>query len=204
MKNKRNMLFLIIALGVLLIFVFIMAALEKSDKNEDESNAPSVSEYSQSEEVKDDSQPSESTDKSNTVIETPSSQTLVDNTEDLILTVDNNEDLAAVLSTKNELDPIIKDFAEEYSLRTIEFDGYISNVTQYEDYKTRLNVLVYAGDYRTDNLYGPNIQLKNVGTTDYNWVETSVNKNVHIVAKIMEYQETSGLLILTPESIDLR
>lgn len=121
-----------------------------------------------------------------------------------ILTIESNEELAAVLSTKDEFDSIIKDFAEKYSLYTIEFDGYISNVTQYEDEKTRLNVLVYAGDYRTDNFYGPNIQLENIGTNDYNWTKDSESKNVHIVAKVMEYREASGLLILSPESIELR
>ena len=204
MKNKRNMLFLIIALGVLLVFVFIMAALEKSDKNEGEVKMPSVSDYHESEEVEE-FQPVESIDKTDTNNETSSpTQPSVDNAEDTILTAENNEDLAAVLSTRDEFDTIIKDFSEKYSLRTIEFDGYISNVTQYEDEKTRLNVLVYVGDYRTDNFYGPNIQLENIGTLDYDWTKNSVYQNVHIVAKVMEYREVSGLLILSPESIELR
>lgn len=89
-------------------------------------------------------------------------------------------------------------------MRSIEFDGYIAYVSNYEDLKMRLNVLVYVGDYRTEDFYGPNIQSENIGTIDYNWLKSSINQNVHIVAEIIEYREVSGLLILKTESVKIR
>lgn len=120
------------------------------------------------------------------------------------LTPDNNEELAMVLSVTDEFDPIIKAFAEKYSMSVIEFDGYIADVTNYKDYNTRFNLLIYAGDYRTENFYGPNMQIENVGTTDFENIESSVNQNVHIVAKVCEYKESQGLLILNLISIEKR
>lgn len=132
------------------------------------------------------------------------SETTSNEADSTIITEKNNPEFAAVLMTQNELDPVVKEFADKYSLRTIEFDGYISDVTQFKDYETRLNVLVFVGDYRTENLYGPNIQLENIGTVEYDWVKDAINQNVHVTAKVMEYRESSGLLILNPISIEKR
>ena len=160
-----------------------------------------------------DSKPEESVQSSESVIESPGDNSnesgiIYIDPEDpkynTILTADNNEDLSAVLLTKDTSDPIIKDFADKYSLYTIEFDGYIAYVSQYEDSKTRLDVLIYVGDYRTKNLCGPSIQLENIGTIDYNWMKTSINQNVHVVAEVIEYREASGLLILKPISVEER
>jgi len=139
-----------------------------------------------------------------TSVKTDSSQKTSKKQNNKTLTIKNNEELSAVLLTKNEFDPIIKKFAEKYSMRTIEFDGYISNVTPYKDYDTRFDVLMYVGDYRTENFYGPNIKMENVGITEYPDVQESTNQNVHIVAEVWDYDENQGLLMLTPIAIKTR
>lgn len=127
----------------------------------------------------------------------------VNNSEE-VLTSENNEDFASVLSTKNEVDPICKDFAEKYRGKTIEFDGHISDVAPYKDYDTRFNVLIYVGDYRTDNFYGPRIKMENVGVTHYPEIERRVNQNVRVTGKVIEYDEDTGLLWLSVVSIEER
>lgn len=120
------------------------------------------------------------------------------------ITLENNEEFAVVLSTKDEVSSVYKDFAEKYKGKTIEFDGHISDVAPYKDYDTRFNVLVYVGDYRTDNFYGPRIKMENVGVTHYPEIERRVNQNVRIAGKILEYDEDTGLLWLSVVSIKER
>lgn len=130
-------------------------------------------------------------------------------TEEL-LTVDNCKDLAGILSTKGEFDPIIKEFAQKYAGRTIEFDGNTAAVQQHGNYKTRFDYLIYNGDYSKTTVSGPHFQFRDVNYFDLhltgdNVPDTfAVGLNIHIIATVGEYNETSGLFQLKPVSIKMR
>lgn len=127
-----------------------------------------------------------------------------------ILTVDNCEELAAILSLKDEFDNSIKVFAEKYDGRTIEFDGNVAYVSPHENYNTRFDYLIYGGDYNENSISGPSFQFENVNYSDLhlkgdNVPDTfGIGINIHIVAKIEEYDEKSGLFKLTPVAITMR
>ena len=126
------------------------------------------------------------------------------------LTMDNCEDLAAILSTKNEFDPIIKEFAQKYAGRTIEFDGNTAAVNHHGDFDTRFDYLIYAGDFSVTTVSGPSFQLSDVNYSDLHLTGDNVpdtfgvGLNIHIVATVEEYSETSGLFKLKPVSIKIR
>ncbi len=127
-----------------------------------------------------------------------------------LLTVGNCKDLAEILSIKDAFDPLIKEFAQKYAGRTIEFDGNTAAVNQHGDYKTRFDYLIYTGDYSKTNVSGPSFQFRDVNYLDLHLTGDSVpdtlgvGLNIHIIATVGEYNETSGLFQLKPVSIKMR
>ena len=127
-----------------------------------------------------------------------------------ILTESNCKDLKQILNTKDEFDPCIKEFAQNYAGRTIEFDGNTADVQQHGDYKTRFDYLIYAGDYSKTDALGPSFQISDVNYSDLHLTGDNVpdtfseGLNIHIVAMVGEYNETSGLFQLKPVSIKMR
>lgn len=132
-----------------------------------------------------------------------------DNTEE-VLNVNNCEELAALLSLKDEFDPSIAEFASKYQGRTIEFDGNVAYVSPHEGYNTRFDYLIYAGDYSESEVSGPSFQFEDVNYYDLhlegdNVPDTfDVGLNIHVVAKIIEYDSESGLFKLEPVAITMR
>ncbi|WP_438349253.1 DUF4839 domain-containing protein [Paenibacillus sp. FA6] len=131
-------------------------------------------------------------------------------TEEEILTVDNNKELAEILSTKDESSTLFKEFAQKYAGRTIEFDGNTAYVSKHENYKTRFNYLIFAGDYSTTTFSGPEFQFRNVNYFDLHLTGDNipdpfgVGLNIRIIATVEEYDENPGLILLKPVSIKMR
>lgn len=127
-----------------------------------------------------------------------------------ILTVNSNEDLAALLAVKDTSDPIVGEFAKKYAGRTIEFDGNIVNMMQHEDYKTRYDILIFAGDYSETTFSGPNFKFEDVSVLELNLTGSEIPENIglgqnlHITAVVEEYNETSDLFFLKPISTEIR
>lgn len=127
-----------------------------------------------------------------------------------VLNVNNCEELAALLSLKDEFDPSIAEFASKYQGRTIEFDGNVAYVSPHEGYNTRFDYLIYAGDYSESEVSGPSFQFEDVNYYDLhlegdNVPDTfDVGLNIHVVAKIVEYDSESGLFKLEPVAITMR
>lgn len=119
------------------------------------------------------------------------------------LTVENCPELAAMLTNKAEIDESYSSFATRYRGRTIEFDGRIDACARHEDYHTRFDYLVSAGDYDPDHQIGPTFQFKNVSYDDLhtNLDRVSVGLNVHIVAVVKSFDRNSGLFYLDPVSV---
>ena len=127
-----------------------------------------------------------------------------------VLNVNNCEELAALLSLKDEFDPSIAEFASKYQGRTIEFDGNVAYVSSHEGYNTRFDYLIYAGDYSESEVSGPSFQFEDVNYYDLhlegdNVPDTfDVGLNIHVVAKIVEYDSETGLFKLDPVNITIR
>lgn len=127
-----------------------------------------------------------------------------------VLNVHNCEELTALLSLKDEFDPSIAEFALKYQRRTIEFDGNVAYVSPHEGYNTRFDYLIYAGDYSESEVSGPSFQFEDVNYYDLhlegdNVPDTfDVGLNIHVVAKIVEYDSESGLFKLEPVAITMR
>ncbi len=119
------------------------------------------------------------------------------------LTVENCPELSEMLGNKAEIDESYEAFADRYEGRIIEFDGRIDYCTNHEDYTTRFDYLVSAGDYNPDTQVGPVFKFENVSyyelNTDLDTV--SVGLNVHIVAEVDWFDRDTGLFFLTPVSV---
>ena len=128
-----------------------------------------------------------------------------------ILTVGNNEQLAAVLASKFPSVAEVGTFAAAYRGRTIEFDGNIAYMNNHGGYSTRYDLLINAGDYSTTDSTGPNFQFQDVNlTNDLHLTGPTVpgtigvGGNLHIVARVGDYNSTQELLFLEPVSLAQR
>lgn len=137
-------------------------------------------------------------------------KTVVDTAQMETLTIENCEDLATILQLKDEFDDRIKAFAADYAGQTIEFDGNIAAISPHERYKTRYDLLIYAGDYSETSISGPSFQFSDVGVFDLGLSDLDlpqfvrVGSNIHVVAVVKEYKKISGLFILDPVLITPR
>lgn len=140
-----------------------------------------------------------------------SSSSISEKAPEDFLTVENNEELAKILTVKDNLDSSIKSFAEKYVGRIIEFDANIADIAKHKDYKTRHDILLYAGDYSETESYGPSFKFEDVSIVlDLNLTGDNIPDNlvagqhVRVTVKIEEYRENSGLLIVKPITTRIR
>lgn len=129
--------------------------------------------------------------------------------EKTTLTVANNADLAALLENTDP-SAMGQEFVEKYEGRTIEFDGNIANMMNHGTYKTRFDILLYAGDF-SEAPRGPSFQFNDVNiVSDLNLTGPNVpdtigeGNNLHIVAKVAGYDTGGDLLLLDPISTEVR
>ena len=127
-----------------------------------------------------------------------------------ILTIENCPDLTTLLSLKDPFDPFVKEFASKYKGCIIEFDGNIAFMSNHDGYKTRYDILIYAGDYSETSASGPSFQFNDVNMFDLNLIGDNIpdyigtGNNLHIVAEVGKYNENSGLFELDPISTEVR
>lgn len=126
------------------------------------------------------------------------------------LTVENNADLAALLTLKDPFDPSVAAFAATYQGQIIEFDGCVVGVAPHGSYKTRFDYLLSAGDYDPDSALGPAFQLSDINYHDFHFPPENapsnvpVGTNLHIIAKVGEYDPVSGNFQLKPVATTVR
>ena len=123
------------------------------------------------------------------------------------ITANNNQEFAAVLSNNTDDDSSYISFSEKYNYQVIEFDGHIEYLGLAENYNTRWEVLIVSGDFTGwDSSYtGPvfktrDFNIQNVGFEGL--METEMN--VHVVARIEEYNQTQQLFYINPITITQR
>ncbi|MGY1827006.1 DUF4839 domain-containing protein [Blastococcus sp. SYSU DS0541] len=131
---------------------------------------------------------------------------------DETLTVENNADLAALLALTQPNAPAVSEFAAKYRGRTIEFDGNIAYLNPHGSYTTRYDLLILSGDYSSEAASpGPNFQFRDVNITNDlqltgpNVPDTiGVGNNLHIVARVGDYNSTQELFLLEPVRTEVR
>lgn len=130
---------------------------------------------------------------------------------DETLTVENTADLAALLALEQPGDAAVGEFAAEYRGRTIEFDGNIAYMNAHGSYKTRYDLLIYAGDHSPTASSGPNFQFRDVNIsydlhlTGPNVPDTlGTGDNLRIVARVGDYNGTQELFFLEPVRTEVR
>lgn len=175
----------------------------KENSSETEATGDSESKENLSEtETTDDSEPKESSSETET---TDDSESKENSSEEITenLTVDNCPELAEMLSNKAEIDSSYSSFASKYKGKNIEFDGRIDYSTKHENYNTRFDYLLSAGDYDPDHQIGPTFKFEDVSYYDLhtNLDTVSVGLNVHIVAEVVSFDSNSGLFYLKPVSV---
>lgn len=101
-------------------------------------------------------------------------------------------------------------FSSKYRGRIIEFDGYIADIVNHENYDTRYDVLILGGDYGASPSLGPYFRITDANTHDMGIDDLflpsymSNGSNVHIVAKVGDYSSMQGWLELDPVTIEPR
>ena len=127
-----------------------------------------------------------------------------------ILTIENNEDMAALFKV-SDFDPFISEFAEKYSGRIIQFDGYIASMTPHDGYETRFDLLIYTGNYGESSGNALSFKFEDINiVSDLKLTGSSIpehiseGQNLRITAEVEEYKEVSGLFFLKPVSTEIR
>lgn len=197
-KGKDKSLFVLI--GICVGCFLVLGIMNLFEDDSDTSSSNTTSEYESDNSVVNEEQ----TDQN--VVETENN-----NTDTTVLTVKNSEDLKALLEVRDPGDPYVSEFAEKYDDREIEFDACIVSILNHEDYDTRYDILIYVGDYEGEGFgYGPSFQFEDVGVYDLGVDELylpdyiSEGRNMHVVAKVDEYEESSQLFKLDPVSVTAR
>ncbi len=128
------------------------------------------------------------------------------------LTVNNCEELSTILVIESEIDSLYSEFAETYKEAIIEFDGCITYITNHDDYDTRYDILLSAGDYVDENTANPgpvfkfeDVNTMNLGIEDLFLPEyIKIGSNVHVIAKVKNFNTNTGLFFLEPVTITER
>jgi hypothetical protein len=127
-----------------------------------------------------------------------------------VLTEENSAELAAVLAEPDNCSDTIAQFASRFDGRGIEFDGSIVNVATYDGRTPRYDILISPGDFDETSAVGPTFQFQRVRTAELNLVgsgtsdELVLGNDVHVIAEIIDYQDSSCLFFLDPVSTSLR
>lgn len=129
--------------------------------------------------------------------------------ESEILTVENNEELATLLKSSDY--EIISAFAKKYKGRTIEFDANIAYMAPYKNYKTRYDILINTGDYSETTQVGPSFKFEDVNVTHDLYLtgdnipeHIKAGLNIRVTAKVVEFNENTGVFFLKPVSTKMR
>lgn len=130
--------------------------------------------------------------------------------KEVIYTPENCPEFAELLSLKDESNPKISSFATKYKGEKLEFDANIAALSNHENYNTRYDFLILAGDYNEIQVSGPNFQFNDVNIFDLNLTGDNVpdslttGMNIHVIAIVEEYDSNTGLFKLDPVETRVR
>ncbi|MGY1808008.1 DUF4839 domain-containing protein [Blastococcus sp. SYSU D00669] len=206
-KPKAHWRLLALAVGVVLLVVIIVIGVVTENQSEGGTSelaaSPTQAEAAPSERLSADST------QEPQAIESEAAPTQSATEE--ILTAENNEELAALLEVSDPGGAAVAAFASKYQGRTIEFDGNIASMLNHGEYETRYDILVGAGDFSETAMTGPYFQFRDVNiTNDLHLTGSNIpdfigrGDNLHIIARVVEYDSNSQLFLLEPISTEVR
>jgi hypothetical protein len=125
---------------------------------------------------------------------------------DEILTTANSPEFASIL-TEDPCADSIRVFAATNKGRVIEFDGHIANVVPHSGRATRWDFTLAPGE--EPGVVGPVFKFEDVGRFDLNLTNENIpglntGQNLHIVAKVVDYNAVQCLFFLDPVSTGVR
>ena len=129
--------------------------------------------------------------------------------QETALTAQNNADFAHILTASDDFDAY-NGFVQKYKDQIIEFDGNIASLANSEEYSTRFDILMYSGDYSTTSSSGAAFRLENVSPATIKYTGENVpdslkeGQNVHIKAKVLDYNSGGDLIIIDPIEMSMR
>ncbi|MBD5082587.1 MAG: DUF4839 domain-containing protein [Clostridiales bacterium] len=209
-KDIKEIRILLVVLAVLFGIIGVMAIIEKTHPG-------TIDTESQTSEIH--------TIEDESITKEVSSAIVLDNKDKVddnyILTVDNCKEFADLFVEQSDeiLEQKIKSFVDKYQYRTIEFDGNILLVEKYQkpSIKNKIeylegyyNILMYDGNYVENEMKAFSFYFDGVCNYDLGLEEgylpdmIKTGDNVHIVAKIDEYDDYLNFLYLTPVSVTKR
>lgn len=127
-----------------------------------------------------------------------------------VVTAENNPAFASLVALGDYCDESIPVFAEKYRGQTIDFDGNVGAINNHDEYNTRYDILLGTGDYSETSQLGPAFQFRDVNlVNDLHFVGNvpdtlGVGNNLHIIAKIGEYEPSSCLFLIEPIETSFR
>ena len=212
LKVKKLIPYLI---GVAVIFIILISVIigVYSDKSTTVSPPSSTQTSSIVEKSIEKTSESSSTSQSSTSISSSSTSNSSSSTEasstspsqSAVITTENNEDFKALLQTEDS--STITDFIKKYKDKIIEFDGNIADLAKV---KSKYDILIHSGDYYPDRVSGPNFKIPQITIisnpifNSFNGDNIKTGQNVHIKAKIGNYNSTQDLVYLSPIEVSPR
>lgn len=188
-SNKGLIIALIIGLAVLGIAAVLFGGNKEEAAPEDPVAEESVEETTAQEETDATEEATDTTEQS-------------EEQGEEILTIENSSDLQNLLTSDDEDD--FAAFAGKYAGKTIEFDCSIDYLENHENYKTRYDFLLSAGDYSEDSQDGPTFKLEDYNVSNEAFPDDSyaIGDSIHMVAKVGEFK--NSVFYLTPIKVTHR
>lgn len=124
------------------------------------------------------------------------------------LTAENNTELEALLADGDY--ELSEAFAAKYEGRTIAFDGSVDYMANHDDYDTRYDLLLSAGDYSETTQQGPTFKYEDVNFSDLNVTGPDAPEyvgqgdNLRFTAEVGEFNSDTGIFFLHPVATEAR
>ena len=189
-----------VAAAVLVAVISIGASLERSDPASETpvASSPADADPTPSPTVRTEAAPTEG-------LPEPAEQA------EVILTMETSRELASLLTGPDQ-GPSVEQFAATHEGSLVEFDASIGAMAKHGAYDTRYDILISYGDYsETVSSGGPSFQFRDVNTTSdlhlsgANIPDTiGVGDNIHVVARVIEFDAFRGLFQLEPVATSFR
>lgn len=133
-----------------------------------------------------------------------------DPADEVSITVENSPEFAELLGVKDYCDASVAAFAEAHKGELIEFDANVGAINNHDEYDTRYDILIGAGDFSEASQPGPFFQFRDVNPRlELNYVGSApdplvVGTNARVVAEVKEYEQSSCLFLLDPVETEVR
>lgn len=188
-RKPKKPLSPLLIFGVIALVLILVGAIVVGSMTEDKSSEKPVAEISSP------------TQENSTTSSPTARESSAGNNE--VVTIENNAEFAALVQG-TDCGENVSSFASKYEGKTIEFDGYISNIQPYKDYKTRDDILLSPGDYKPDTAQGPNFKFENVSASNLYFPDNEpvgtlkAGDNLRIKATVEKYENGSCVIYLKP------